>query len=332
MVEAIPKGKNLLSKQIINIMVRKGLNCPLTENDLPALEGIRDGVTAFAGPQIIHMDLTNRCNLNCIACWCQSPLLGRDHIKTKQLGETLSFEVITSFIDDIVEMGGATQIKLGGGGEHTMHPKFADVLTYLRKKAPDIEIDINTNFTRFDDSLIDLILQTRVNKLTVSLWAGTSTTYQKTHPNQGQGTFERVVSNLRKLCNARSEGLPKICINNVLMNLNCHELESMLELAMDIGAEHIHFVPVDPVPGKTEQLLLNNEERIAMAKQLLKYKPLIDAWDNYTDPLTIRLVQIVNYHELLHRLSQPDSNIGVYDKKAVTDTVFHGMELYQSTR
>lgn len=318
MVEAIPKGKNLLSKQIINIMVKKGLNCPLTENDLPALEGIRDGVTAFAGPQIIHMDLTNRCNLNCIACWCQSPLLGRDHIKTKQLGETLPFEVITSFIDDIVEMGGATQIKLGGGGEPTMHPKFADVLTYLRKRAPDIEIDINTNFTRFDDNLIDLILQTGVNKLTVSLWAGTSATYQKTHPNQqGQATFERVVSNLKKLCRARSEGLPEIWIHNVLMNLNCHELESMLELAMDIGAEHIHFVLVDPVPGKTEQLLLNNEDQIALVKQLLKYKPHIDVYDNYTDPLTNRRIRIINHLELLRRLSQLDSDIGVYDKKAV---------------
>ena len=296
---------------------KKGLICPLTENDLPVLEGIRDGVNAFSGPQVIHLDLTNRCNLNCIACWCQSPLLGRNHIETEQLGETLPFEVITSFIDGFVEMGGAAQIKLGGGGEPTMHPKFADVLTYLRKRAPDIEIDINTNFTRFDDNLIDLILQTGVNKLTVSLWAATSTIYQKTHPNQGQATFDRVVSNLRKLCSSRSEGLPEVCIHNVLMNLNYHELEPMLDLAMDIGADNLHFVLVDPVPGKTEQLLLSHEERAQVVEQLKKIKPCIDIYDNYTHPRTSRSIRIVNYFELLRRLSQLESDIGVYDKKAV---------------
>jgi len=318
MVKMIPGGKNFLSTKFVKMLGKKGLICPLTENDLPVLEGIRDGVNAFSGPQVIHLDLTNLCNLNCIACWCQSPLLGRNHLETKHPGETLPFQVITSFIDDIVEMGGITEIKLGGGGEPTMHPKFADVLTYLRKRAPDIKIDINTNFTRFDDRLIDLILETGVNRLTVSLWAGTSTTYQKTHPNQqGQATFELVVSNLRKLCSARSEGLPEICIHNVLMNLNYHELEPMFNIAMDIGADNLHFVLVDPVPGKTEQLLLSNKERAQVVEQLQKIKPCMDIYDNYTHPRTSLRIQIVNYLELLRRLSQLDSDIGIYDKKAV---------------
>ncbi len=318
MVEMIPDKKNFLSTTFVKIIRKKGLICHLTENDLPVIDGIHDGVNAFAGPQVIHLDLTNRCNLNCIACWCQSPLLGPEHIETRQRGETLPVEVITSFIDGFVEMGGATQIKLGGGGEPTMHPKFADVLTYLRKRAPDIEIDINTNFTRFDDRLIDLILETGVNRLTVSLWAGTSTTYQKTHPNQqGKATFERVVSNLRKLYSARSEGLPEICIHNVLMNLNCHELELMLELALDIGVDDLHFVLVDPVPGKTEQLLMNQKERIQVVGQLQKIKPHMDIFDKYTHLRTSRNIRIVNYLELLRRLSQLDSDVGIYDKKAV---------------
>jgi len=310
--------KSYLSKKFVKMIWEKGLLCPLSEKDFPVLEGIRDGVKAFAGPQVIHLDLTNRCNLNCIACWCKSPLLGPEHIGTRQLGETLPFEVITSFIDSFVEMGGAAQIKLGGGGEPTMHPRFADVVTYLRKKAPDIEIDINTNFTRFDDSLIDLILRTGVNRLTVSLWAGTSTTYQKTHPNQrGQATFERVVSNLRKLCRDRSDGLPEVCIHNVLMNLNCHELEPMLDLAMDTGADYLHYVLVDPVPGKTEQLLLSDKQREQVVEQLQKLKPFMDKYDNYTHPGTSHRIRIVNHLELLRRLSQVDSDVGVYDKKAV---------------
>ena len=54
-----------------------------------------------------------------------------------------------------------------------------------------------------------------------------------------------------------------------------------------------------------------------MVKQLLKYKPHIDVYDNYTDPLTNRRIRIINHLELLRRLSQLDSDIGVYDKKAV---------------
>ena len=317
MLEKISHGKNFLSRKIIKMMAEKGLYCALGKNDPPILEGIQDGVNAFSGPQIIHLDLTDRCNLNCIACWCQSPLLGHRQTETKQRGETLPVDVIKRFIDDFIAMGSATQIKLGGGGEPTMHPQFAEVLTYLRKKAPHIEIDINTNFTRFDSKLIDLVLRTGVNRLTVSLWAGTSETYMKTHPNQGPATFERVVSNLRKLCRDRGDELPKICIHNVLMNLNCHELEPMLELALDIGVDDLHFVLVDPVPGKTEQLLMNQKERTQVVDQLQKVKPYMDIFDKYTHPRTSRNIRVVNYFELMRRLSQFESNIGVYDKKAV---------------
>jgi len=317
MLDSIPEMNNFISRKIVQMFGNRGLFCAITDNDIPVLHGIRDGSKSFSGPEVVHLDLTNRCNLNCIACWCNSYLLKNKSMSTEQSCMTLPFEVITDFIDDLVEMGGIGQIKLGGGGEPTMHPRLDEVLAYIKSKDSNIEIDINTNFTRFDKKLIDLILESEVNLLTVSLWAATPATYVKTHPNQSEKTFNRIVDNLKKISGMRKNGLPRISIHNVIMNLNCHEIGAMLDLAMDVGADDVNFVLVDPVPGKTEQLLLSTKERLTLLGSFKQIKSKIDCFDNYADPQTGHIVRVVNFFELLRKLSKSDSDKGSYDNKTV---------------
>ena len=39
------------------------------------IRGVVDGSAVFTGPEQVVIDLTNKCNNNCIACWTGSPLL-----------------------------------------------------------------------------------------------------------------------------------------------------------------------------------------------------------------------------------------------------------------
>ena len=41
----------------------------------PWVAGILSGETAYVGPEHVVVDLTNRCNMRCLACWTKSPLL-----------------------------------------------------------------------------------------------------------------------------------------------------------------------------------------------------------------------------------------------------------------
>ncbi len=82
--------------------------------------GIADETKAFTGPEHVVIDLTNRCNNSCIACWSHSPLLGKAgpdpawHKQELDLGRTLDL------IDELYRMGTAI-IRFTGGGEPFMH-------------------------------------------------------------------------------------------------------------------------------------------------------------------------------------------------------------------
>ncbi|MEE8480280.1 MAG: SPASM domain-containing protein, partial [Desulfobacterales bacterium] len=76
-------------------------------------------------------------------------------------------------------------------------------------------------------------------------------------------------------------------------------------------------VLVDPVPAKTEQLLLSPKQRRTVLKSFKQLKKTINYFDDYSDRQTGNIVRVVNYLELLRKLSQPDAEKGSYDNKAV---------------
>lgn len=306
-----------VSKTIINYVWRKTALVQNDQTDFPVIAGIKDGKTPFIGPETVHLDITNRCNYNCIACWDRSPLVRGNNAHDDYLQQTLSYERITGFIDDLVELGGTRFIKLGGGGEPTMHPRFRDIITYLRSKDRYVEIDINTNFSLINEKLLHVLLEQEVNLLTVSLWAASPEVYVRTHPNQTEATFTRIISNLKKATDDRAGNrVLKLFIHNVIMSLNHHEVEAMLELALDVCADEIHFTLVDPVPGKTDSLLLSHQQHMVVLDSLSKIKQSVNRDNIYTDPLTGRSIKITNFHEFFIKVSQPAVEQGIYDLKA----------------
>lgn len=60
-----------------------------TVDDL-IFKGIKDGKRSFCGPHIVQIDLTGKCNADCIGCWVHSPLVEnppRDKNKVLSLGK-----------------------------------------------------------------------------------------------------------------------------------------------------------------------------------------------------------------------------------------------------
>jgi len=306
----------ILAKLVASYASRRTVVVEKNEIDYSFINGIEDGRKAFIGPESVHIDITNRCNFNCIACWDRSPLIREKGVKDEYLQKTLSYEQITGFIDDLARLGGARFIKFTGGGEPMMHPRFKDILRYLRKKDKYIEIDINTNFSLMNEELLKLMIDLQVNLLTVSLWAASPEVYTKTHPNQKAKGFEKIVANLKRITASRKDKILRIFIHNVLMSHNHHEVEAMLELALDVGADEVHFTIVDPVPGRTDSLLLSHEQHQIVTQSLKKIKPLVDKHNQYIEPETGRTIHVTNFHEFYAKMCQPEVEEGVYDKRA----------------
>jgi MoaA/NifB/PqqE/SkfB family radical SAM enzyme len=97
-------------------------------------------------------------------------------------------------------------------------------------------------------------------------------------------------------------------IANVISMMNHHELEAMLELAADVGAQRVYFAVVDPVPGCTDGLLLTSE---TAADLLSRARAAFDRFRSR--------VCIDNEHGFLRRLEENDPEAGRYDRAAVNE-------------
>jgi MoaA/NifB/PqqE/SkfB family radical SAM enzyme len=227
------------------------LNKPLS--DYLDILGIFNGKRAFKGPFHAQIDLTDYCNNNCLACWCNSPLLEEKKHSLEQK-HALPFELASELIDDLYDMG-TREIYFSGSGEPFCHPRIMDILAYAKKKG--FVCYVNTNFTLLDKNKINQLIALGVDHLTVSTWASTAATYAKTHPNKTEDSFRQIFQNLKYL-NATKKNKPHIKLYNVIFSKNYHELIEMVDFARLTGSESLEYTLVDTIPGKTESLLLNS--------------------------------------------------------------------------
>lgn len=218
--------------------------------------GVFDGEYAYKGPDCVQIDLTNNCNNNCVACWCNSPLLGDKAISPEVKGHTLEYDAVIKLIDNLSGMG-TRELFFSGGGEPFMHPEVMDLLAYAKSKS--FICYLNTNFTLVDENRLNRLKKIGLDYLVVSLWAATPQTYTATHPNKSEDTFLRMKALLKSLCKTKNS-FPNVRLYNVISNLNYHELVQMVEFALECRCDYVEFTVVDTIPERTDSLLLNKEQ------------------------------------------------------------------------
>ena len=284
------------------------------------VSGILHSSRAFIGPEVLHVDLTNVCNFSCIACWCRSPLLEEKGMPEWERKLALSTDVVKKAFDDLAGMGGLMMVKLVGGGEPFMHPDILEIVEYIKGKNKNIAIDINTNFSLVDRSVIGRLLELGVDSLTVSLWAGTSKSYVAVHPMQKEDIFYKIKDNLKFISTEKNRlniKRPRIVLHDVIMNLNYGDMWEMLQFGLDVGADDIQFVPIDPVKGKTESLLLNDSQRAELLQ--VAHKILTRYNRNNFEYLSEdgRSITLSDFEGFIRRIEKLDTKSGVYDELRV---------------
>ncbi|MFH2021241.1 MAG: radical SAM protein [archaeon] len=253
------------------------------------------------GPSYVVIDITNRCNLNCIACWSYSPLLNDCKPKPKWFTHEIKIDKLREVIKDLSKMG-TERIRLSGGGDPFMHPHIMDIAREIKKK--NITLEIVTNFTLVDESKIRELVNIGIDNLTVSLWAASPKTYKATHPNQKLETFDKINASLLKFNQLKKKS--KTVIVNVISNLNYFEAEKMVDHAKEIDADETYFTLVDPIKNGTESLILSDKQ----------VKDLREIWikviSNFEKGNYGKL-KIDNPYNLLRRLKNEGCSKGEYD-------------------
>lgn len=174
-------------------------------------------IIAFRLPLEGHLDLTYRCNNNCLHCWLRIP--PTDPERSREL----SFDELRHIIDEARALG--TRQWSISGGEPMLRPDFMEIFEYITAKA--FTYALNTNGTLMTPKLARL-LKRKGNKM-VSLYGATKKTYDQITRNSGG--FEQVMQGFRYLKEAGSG----FTVQLIPMKGNWHEWKDMMELAKSLS-------------------------------------------------------------------------------------------------
>ncbi len=237
------------------------------------LAGAIDGVRTFVGPEQVVIDLTNRCNNNCIGCWTRSPLLREKQPSGAWINEEIPFDSVIHLINDLHDLG-TRRIRFTGGGDPLIHPRLDDILRACKQR--NLITCITTNGTLLNERRAELFAELPIDELAVSIWAASPDTYARTHPNKTGRTYEKIERNLGILA-ARKKLRPKVTLANVIMAMNYAEVEQMYDLALRVRADSIYYAVLDPIEGYTDGLLLEGDQVVTVNAQLDRIKDRNDA-------------------------------------------------------
>jgi len=199
--------------------------------------------------------------------------------------------VLRDLISDLSSIG-TERVRFTGGGEPFMHPDLRELVSLTKEQG--MHCAITTNFTLVGPEEVELMASLPLDELAISLWAATPQTYSRLHPNKTERTFDRICGNLKALMNRR-DMLPRTTICNVMCAMNYFEFGQMVQLAQDLGVDAAYFTLLDPLPDRTDGLLLqpHQQEHLLDTIQQLEESgrrstqgfPELENWDNFVSRL-----------------------------------------------
>jgi len=178
----------------------------------------------------ISMRLTLVCNLSCP--FCSAASLYRSVVTKDLLSQySIPIDIAKRALDDAAKLG-ALILEITGG-EPFVYPDIIELLKY----ADDLgfEIAIATNATKIDQNVAkELSKLENINNVQISLDGATEQTHDSI---RGKGVFKRVMEAIKLL---KEYNVP-FTFNTVLSKLNVHELDKILDLALEMNARGIRI-------------------------------------------------------------------------------------------
>jgi len=192
------------------------------------------------------IELTHRCSLNCIHCYCKGSEdeKGDASQVTANTGQTDNGELSTAQwkeILDVVQREGCFYLTITGG-DPLVRDDFLEIYSYAKRKG--FIITLFTNGHGFTEEVIDYLVKLPPRSMEITLNGITKGTYEAI--TQVPGSFFRVMETIRILAQKK---LPLILKTNCLKQ-NRHELgkiKKMTEELLGRPSKNRYYFKYDPM-------------------------------------------------------------------------------------
>lgn len=144
-----------------------------------------------AFPSILNLEPTNRCNLACTMC---------PHAQSRRPLSDLDFSLAESLADEMAHYGPVLKVFLQKDGEPLLYTRLDEIVALLRRKRSAREIAVITNGTLLSTDRFAELARAGLDTIIVSIDAVDPQEYKLL---KGRDTFESVVTNVEKCCEAK---------------------------------------------------------------------------------------------------------------------------------
>jgi MoaA/NifB/PqqE/SkfB family radical SAM enzyme len=174
------------------------------------------------------LELTFRCNNNCIHCYCNIPANDR-----AEISKELDTFMIKRLLDQIADEGCLWLMITGG--EPFLRPDFKDIYFYAKKKG--MLIILFTNGTLIDEKMADFLAEWMPYSIEITLYGASEKTYEDV--TRVHGSYGKCIKGIELLLERK---IP-LELKTMAIRQNVHELSSMKKYAEDFGLK-FRFDPI----------------------------------------------------------------------------------------
>ena len=185
-------------------------------------------------PLMLNVEPTLLCNMRCFMCPSHSVDLKQYQ---KRDAGFMEWELFVKIIDECAKEKRLLVLNMHKDGESTLHKQFPEMLKYASEKNAAEIIHFNTNCNIDDKGVIDRILASGVDDITLSIDAFTSEIFYKI---KGVDIFDKVIENAHYFFEQRNKmGLDKPFIRAKIIKTKdtINEIDGFIEYWKEIADE-----------------------------------------------------------------------------------------------
>jgi len=252
--------------------IMDGFHFILRERKIPSFNGIKRFIgrsPIMPPPEFAQIEVTTKCNFNCITC-------SRQSLSSKRINKDMNFSQFKRIVDQLPNL---KVVKLQGLGEPFLNKDIRQMAEYAKQKGIKVITISNGSI------LPDIETLRFFDEIAISFDSANKLTFESIRRG---ANFNKILGNIKELIKIRNENRLKlkIFLNTVVSHLNYFEMEEIIKLALKLGEDGVSFVEVENwyIPSQKEFLAASefvkkvrekhNEIKLKVLELRKKYRKL----------------------------------------------------------
>ena len=232
---------------------------------------------AYTGPFHVTVDVTRRCNLNCIGCRYHSQAIENIQSPGNQEVQDIDPLLFKKLCRELAALG-TKAVELSGEGEPLVNKDLFQLISVA--KTTGLNVTVFSNATLLDSKHIESLINSQLDCLKVSLWGSTKNVYESNYPGTNPDYFERIVDGLKSLASdkrSRASLKPTVILHHPINRNNFRTLDEFVSLAHKTGCNGVSFSPLKTRRGGLLSASLCPDEEKEVLSSLSRLETKVNA-------------------------------------------------------